>query len=122
MRSSAAPQPHCVESGSCRNTVRGKCAGSGVRRGVRGASACDWRGRRTALTQGLEFGLDGGQVGVDRFVEQAGLLRVDQAFTAGGELDPSQHGDLVRELVDLGLTELEFLVLGLMMESSRIID
>jgi len=67
---------------------------------------------RTALTQGLEFSLDGGQVGVDGFVEQAGLLLVGQAFAAGSELEPAQHGDLVRELVDLGLTELEFLILG----------
>ncbi len=65
------------------------------------------------LTQGFEFSLDGGQIGVDGFVKQAGLLLVGQALAAGGELETAQHGDLVRELVDLGLTELEFLILGL---------
>ena len=54
----------------------------------------------------VEFGLQRCQVGVDRLFEQALLLGVE-GFAPGGELQPLEHGHLVRDLVDRGLLERE---------------
>ena len=59
----------------------------------------------------FELLLDGRDVGVHGLVQQTALLGV-QALAARGELPAPQHGDLVGELIDLGLLEVGLAVLG----------
>lgn len=59
----------------------------------------------------FELLLDGRNVDVQGFVQEAALLGV-QALAARGELPAPQHGDLVGELVDLGLLEVDLAILG----------
>ena len=59
----------------------------------------------------FEFLLDGRDVGVQGFVQEAALSGV-QALAGGSKLSAPQQGDLVRELVDLGLLEVDLAVLG----------
>ena len=58
----------------------------------------------------FEFLLDGRDVGVQGFVQEAALSGV-QALAGGSKLSAPQQGDLVRELVDLGLLEVDLAVL-----------
>jgi hypothetical protein len=59
----------------------------------------------------VELGLQRRQVGVDGLFEQAPLLGVE-GLAPGGELQPLEHGHLVRDLVDRGLLERDLAVLG----------
>jgi len=59
----------------------------------------------------VELGLQRRQVGIDGLFEQAPLLGVE-GLAPGGELQPLEHGHLVRDLVDRGLLERDLAVLG----------
>ena len=59
--------------------------------------------------QHLELLLNGGDVGIDRFIEQAGLGLIE-LLTASAELPALESRHLVRELVDLGLAVEDFAV------------
>ena len=59
----------------------------------------------------VEFGLQRCQVGVDGLFEQPLLLGVE-GLAPGSELQPLEHGHLVRDLVDHGLLERDLSVLG----------
>ena len=77
MRSSAAPQPHWVESRLSGRNTRCEASAPAAQYDV----ACGTRQSEHWVqprNRSLEFGLDGGQVSVDGFVEQAGLLLVSQ--------------------------------------------
>ncbi|MCY1556410.1 hypothetical protein D9M68_931560 [compost metagenome] len=65
------------------------------------------RGRR--LREVLQLTLHRCQVGVDGLFQQALLFGVE-GFGLGGELQPLEHGHLVRELVDGGLLERDLVV------------
>ena len=106
MRFSSQPQPHTVRSGSWRMSIRGRCAGSGARRGTCFAES---RGGVGASDRKLEP--DGLEVGVDRLLEQVALLAV-QLFAARGELPAPHHRHLVRQLLDLELPALQLLILA----------
>ena len=58
----------------------------------------------------FEFLLDGRDVGVQGFVQEAALSGVE-ALAAGSKLPAPQQGDLVGELVDPGLLEMDLAVL-----------
>jgi hypothetical protein len=57
----------------------------------------------------LEFHLDGGQVAINRLVQQAHLLAVE-LFAAPAELLAPEDRDLVSELLDAGLSEVKLTV------------
>ena len=59
----------------------------------------------------VELGLQRRLVGVDGLFEQALLLGVE-GLALCGELQPLEHGHLVRDLVDRGLLERDLSVLG----------
>ena len=59
----------------------------------------------------MEFQLDGRDVGIDGFIEQAGLRRIE-LFTAPAKLPALKDCHLVRELVDLGLAVFDLAVLA----------
>ena len=52
----------------------------------------------------LDLSRERGQIGVQRLFDQA-LLLGRERLGLGGELQPLEHGHLVRELVDGGLLE-----------------
>ena len=106
MRLSAQPQLQVVFSGSWWISRRGRCAGSACALGLLLLAL--------ALLVGhdlVEFGLQRRQVGVDGLFEQALLLGVE-GLAPGGELQPLEHGHLVRDLVDRGLLERDLAVPG----------
>jgi len=73
--------------------------------------------------QRLQFGLQGGQIRVQRLFEQAALIGV-QLLALGGKLHTLVAGNLVREQVDLGLLEVDLLILAdqaLLMRSKLLI-
>ncbi len=74
--------------------------------GVGGVGLLGW-----CWAQCLEFGLQRGQVGIQGLVEQAALIGV-QLLALGGELQALVAGNLVREQIDLGLLEVDFLILA----------
>jgi hypothetical protein len=106
------PQPQAVLSGSCAISTRGRCAGSAVRRGLAlGVSAVSACSARRCWAQCLEFGLQCGQVGIQGLVEQAALVGM-QLLALGRKLQALVAGNLVREQVDLGLLEVDLLILA----------
>jgi hypothetical protein len=61
-------------------------------------------GRLGRRLQRFDLGSHGRQIHVQRLVQQA-LLLCTVGLALGGELQPLEHGVLVRELVDEGLLE-----------------
>jgi hypothetical protein len=87
-------------------SIRGRCAGSGARRGSCFAGSLATAGVRAEAREPERF-----EVGFDRLLEQVALLAV-QLLAAGGELPAPHHRHLVRQLVDLQLSPVQLPILA----------
>lgn len=59
--------------------------------------------------QRLQFRFDGGDIGIDQIIEQAGLFRAHLLATLG-ELEALELGDLVAEFLDQRFVVMDLLV------------
>jgi len=73
-----------------------------------GLGCVSWFGRSRA--QGLELGFQSGQIGIQCLVKQTALIGL-RMLTLGCKLQAFVAGNLVREQVDLGLLEVDLLIL-----------